>query len=158
MCKYLKIMRFFSLWQYSRRRRLWHGMWVLRDKSKIQDSLTDYPLTNNISLLFDIDQDGGYGGGYGGYGGYGMGYSNMNNFPELRGGGMRRRYSRDCECLLFYSLPVTLPKGIWDAESSFQCFVLLLQTTLWVDVRSDYFINTLRYCFSTICLTFLGSP
>jgi hypothetical protein len=26
-----------------------------------------------------------------------MGYSNMNNFPELRGYSARRRYSRDCE-------------------------------------------------------------
>jgi hypothetical protein len=48
----------------------------------------------SVSLLLSpstIYEDGG------GYGGYGMGYSNMNNFPELRGYSARRRYSRDCE-------------------------------------------------------------
>jgi hypothetical protein len=38
----------------------------------------------------------GYGGGYGYYDSpYDYSYSNRNNFPELRGMGYRRRYSRD---------------------------------------------------------------
>lgn len=48
-------------------------------------------LVSFVLSPFTINKDGG------GYGGYGMGYSNMNNFPELRGYSARRRYSRDCE-------------------------------------------------------------
>ena len=63
-------------------------------------SFHDIPRSSSVSsddqshLLLSpstIYEDGG------GYGGYGMGYSNMNNFPELRGYSARRRYSRDCE-------------------------------------------------------------
>jgi len=51
------------------------------------------PICFHLLLQYGGYGRGGYGGG--GSGGYGLGYSNMNNFPETRERGARRRYSRD---------------------------------------------------------------